>query len=54
MSVPIIQMMHMGIMGLLMKINTTKTTRMKGTPKRHPKNMSASLSFFLAISLFCT
>lgn len=44
----------MGIMGLLMKINTTKTTRKKGTPKRHPKNMSASLSFFLAISLFCT
>lgn len=37
-----------------MKMKTTKTTRMKGTPRRHAINMSASLSFFLVISLSCT
>lgn len=53
-SMPITQMIHINIIGLLMKMKTTKTTRMKGTPRRHAINMSASLSFFLVISLSCT
>lgn len=48
------KMIHINIIGLLMNMKTTKTTRMKGTPRRHAANMSASLSFFLVISFSCT